>query len=156
MLSIVSLNRTADSLPSTILIEFTDYIGPKFFSTDSPKKDWIPINPFSAYSQVLNSTRQQMPIRLAYAMTIHKSQGQTLDMAVIDLGYKETQLGLTYVALSRLRHINHFLIQPLTLERLQKIKNSESLPPRIHEEKRLKHLIEELKLKYNRTPISTS
>jgi ATP-dependent exoDNAse (exonuclease V) alpha subunit len=66
-----------------------------------PKKNWIPINPFSAYSKVLNSSRKQIPIRLAYAMTIHKSQGQTLDMAVIDLGSKETQLGLTYVALSK-------------------------------------------------------
>jgi hypothetical protein len=147
---IYPLDRTPDSLPSALLIEFIDYIGPKFFSNESLRKNWIPISPFSAYSQVLNSTRKQVPIRLAYAMTIHKSQGQTLDMAVIDLGSKETQLGLTYVALSRLRHINNLLIQPFTFERLEKIKKSESLPPRIHEEKRLKLLAEQLKSKYNR------
>ena len=35
---IYPLNRTADSLPSTILIEFTDYIGPKFSQQIHPKK----------------------------------------------------------------------------------------------------------------------
>ena len=38
---------------------------------------------------------------IAYASTIHKSQGQTLDKEVIDLGKSEKSLGLTFVALSR-------------------------------------------------------
>jgi ATP-dependent DNA helicase PIF1 len=48
-----------------------------------------------------------MPFRLAYALTIHKSQGQTLSKAVIALGKKEQTLGLTHVALSRLRPDKH-------------------------------------------------
>ncbi len=45
------------------------------------------------------------PIQLAYATTIHKSQGQTFDQAVIHLkGLWET--GQAYVALSRLRTLN--------------------------------------------------
>jgi hypothetical protein len=65
----------------------------------------------------------------------------TLDKAVVDLGTSEKMLGLTFVALSRIRLINEFLLQPFTFERLQKIANSESLGPRLKEEARLDQLI---------------
>lgn len=44
----------------------------------------------------------QFPLRLAWAVTIHKSQGQTFERAVIDLGQRAFSPGQTYVALSRL------------------------------------------------------
>lgn len=44
----------------------------------------------------------QYPLRLAWAVTIHKSQGATYDTAVIDLGARAFSPGQTYVALSRL------------------------------------------------------
>lgn len=46
----------------------------------------------------------QYPLRLAYAMTIHKSQGLTLDSALIDIRAAR-EPGQAYVALSRLRSI---------------------------------------------------
>lgn len=52
--------------------------------------------------EVLASVRQY-PLNLGYAWTIHKSQGQTLDAALIDLGRGAFAHGQTYVALSRLR-----------------------------------------------------
>ena len=48
---------------------------------------------------------QQIPLRLAWSVTIHKSQGQTYDEVVIDLGRGAFSPGQTYVALSRVRSL---------------------------------------------------
>jgi ATP-dependent DNA helicase PIF1 len=43
----------------------------------------------------------QYPLRLAWAVTIHKAQGKTFSKVVIDIGYGTFSHGQTYVALSR-------------------------------------------------------
>ncbi|NJS40843.1 hypothetical protein HC766_00355 [Candidatus Gracilibacteria bacterium] len=43
----------------------------------------------------------QFPIKLAWAVTIHKSQGQTFDSCIIDMGVGSFVFGQTYVAFSR-------------------------------------------------------
>lgn len=56
----------------------------------------------------------QFPLRLAWAVTIHKSQGKTYDQAIIDLGSGAFAPGQTYVALSRLTSLDGlYLSRPL-------------------------------------------
>jgi ATP-dependent exoDNAse (exonuclease V) alpha subunit len=56
----------------------------------------------------------QFPLRLAWAVTIHKSQGKSYDRAIVDLGQRSFAPGQTYVALSRLTALDGlYLSRPL-------------------------------------------
>ena len=53
----------------------------------------------------------QYPFILAYALSIHKVQGCTLDYAVIDLGHSIFEENMAYVALSRVRNLKGLFLQ---------------------------------------------
>jgi len=57
--------------------------------------------------------RKQIPLRLAYAITIHKAQGATLDCALIDVGSRTFEVGQAYVALSRVKDLDSLYIHDL-------------------------------------------
>lgn len=54
--------------------------------------------------------RRQLPIRLCFAMTINKSQGQTLDTVGVDLRTPVFSHGQLYVALSRVTDVSQLTV----------------------------------------------
>src|SRR4051812_35120018 len=72
-------------------------------------------------------TRKQLPLTMAFGVTIHKSQGLTLEQVVVDLGPRDFSNGLAYVAISRVKRLEGLAFYaPFGMERLQR-KDSPSL-----------------------------
>lgn len=77
-------------------------------------------------NNIKNLTISFIPIKLAYALTIHKSQGATIDYLEIDLGSKIFEYGQGYTALSRGKKLeniklvaldyNSFKVHPVVLK----------------------------------------
>ncbi|CAB3979507.1 ATP-dependent DNA helicase PIF1 [Paramuricea clavata] len=132
-------NHQPPDLPIAVIVQFENYRGPVFIEN----QPWcIPICPITVTSQteIGFHERQQLPLRLAWALTIHKSQGLTLPKAWIDIGKSERTAGVSYVAISRVKSLASCVIEPMTYERLTRLKSSANLQYRLEEENRLDQL----------------
>ena len=61
----------------------------------------------------------QLPLSLAWAMTIHKMQGTTLSMAEIDIGMSIFEYGQTYVALSRVQSLDGLYLSAFHAQKIK-------------------------------------
>jgi len=127
------------ALPIAVMVKFDKYTGPTLFDGT------IPITPIRRTwsSSGTQCSRLQIPLKLAWAMTIHKAQGLTLDKVVVDVGKKEFSCGLTYVACSRVRCLKDLLfIPPFPYSRLSNLSKSQRLQERLIEDDRLQSIYE--------------
>ena len=89
----------------TITYIGTSYVKIKFdhaaeeYKVDKVKSRFLVLKRFYVY-------RKQFPLILAYAVTIHKCQGLSLNCALMDLSDRIFSPGMAYVALSRIRTLN--------------------------------------------------
>ena len=121
-------------LPIAVMVHFDSYSGPTLHDGTAP------ITPLSRTwsSSGVQCSRLQLPLKLAWAVTIHKSQGLTLDKVVINVGKREFSTGLTFVACSRVRQLKDLLFSPpFPFQRLANLANSQRLQERKEEDVKL-------------------
>ena len=94
-------------LPLAVMAVFDKYCGPTLHDGTVPV---TPIHHAWSSSDVQHS-RLQIPLKLAWAVNIHKSQELTLNKVIVDIGKKEFFSGLTFVACSRVRQLKDILFK---------------------------------------------
>ena len=134
-----SSGQAPPSLPISVMVHFDSYTGPTY------PDGTVPITPVrrSWSTSGVQCSRLQLPLKLAWAVTIHKAQGLTLDKVVINVGKKEFSSGLTFVACSRVRHLTDLLFDPpFPFQRIANLSKSQRLKERLDEDSRLQQLQE--------------
>ena len=130
-------DQRPSDLPIAVTVKFDSYSGPTL------PDGTVPITPLRRtwFSTTKQCSRLQIPLKLAWAVTIHKSQGLTLDKAVIDIGKKEFSTGLTFVACSRVRQLTDLLFVPsFSFQRVANLSKSVRLKDRLQEDSRLQQM----------------
>lgn len=104
--------------PEVVMVAFDSYTGPAFVSADGRElRDGarlvVPILRVRQDFTLGTNTcyREQFPLLVCYAITVHKSQGVTLDKAVCDISAPEFASGLSYVAVSRVRTLDGLMFE---------------------------------------------
>ncbi|MFB2120351.1 helix-turn-helix domain-containing protein [Parapedobacter sp. 2B3] len=99
-----------DSAGDSLVVEFKD----SGEAVEVKREEWENIR--YSYNKTQDKVEEevlgtfaQFPLRLAWAITIHKSQGLTFDRAIIDAG-ASFAAGQVYVALSRLRTLDGLVL----------------------------------------------
>ncbi|MBF0431719.1 MAG: AAA family ATPase [Fibrobacteria bacterium] len=104
-----SLGKVVKIKKSSVKVELVDEIGQPVYEVKAVSWEKFKYEYDKENDKIIPKalgTYKQLPLMLAWAVTIHKSQGKTLSNIYIDLGYKAFANGQVYVALSRVRKID--------------------------------------------------
>ena len=108
------------NMPAAVMVDF-GYTGPA--SIVVADTNVVPVLPRNATwdASSVTCTRIQFPLCLAFAITVHKSQGLTMDRVVLNLSRSDFTPALTYVAISRVRSVTGIIIEePFSYDRFPK------------------------------------
>jgi ATP-dependent DNA helicase PIF1 len=98
--------------PFALLVHFDKYTGPEFH-TDKQGRCLVPL--FMSKREFFHAnnicSRSQFPVTIAYAITVHKAQGITVEQAVLNITDRDFAPGLTYVAVSRVKSLHGLLFE---------------------------------------------
>ncbi|CAM9191521.1 unnamed protein product, partial [Pylaiella littoralis] len=150
--------RAPPSVPDAVFVRMDNYSGPQYVDPPSVTMDGrevdltnvVPIAPYEVVDDhppparrgdgqgsrepgqgPARCVRTQLPLAVAFAITIHKSQGQSLLRAVVDIGSSEKTDGQTFTALSRLRSVQGLLLEDADLDRFLRIGLTNSFEMRL-------------------------
>ena len=126
------------SLPLFVIVSFEQYIGPNYkglekcFPIIPDDKSWV------EGSKTYHRT--MLPLNMAYAISIHNSQGKSMENLIVNIGSNEFANGLTYTALTRVRKFDNLYFEPFyNFDRFDKdIRKQKMFIERIAHEKKEK------------------
>ena len=120
-----------------VVVKFRGYSGGEW-SSQERYQGCVPISPVdTTWQDGGTQVRTQLPLRLCWAITMHKSHKQTLEKAVIDLAPKEACTGLIFFCLSRAKRLAGLMVEPMCFDRVGKLGNSDTMKARLRGEVRL-------------------
>ncbi|CAN0170751.1 unnamed protein product [Scytosiphon promiscuus] len=167
------------SLPEVVWVKVENYRGPQYFTAPLQREhegvtidlnNVVPIAPIDAIDDQPPAARRrsgglanphaqhrcvrtQLPLMLAFGITIHKSQGQTLHRCFLDIGDQERTDGQSFTAFSRCRAVENMLLQPFSCERFMRIGQSRSFEGRLQALDRIRQLEDRTRRERRLTPL---
>ena len=120
-----------DSVARIVMVNFPGY---RRLSLSPSRLNVVPV------TQISTTNSNGFPLSLAWAITIHKSQGMMLYRVTVDLGCNEFASGLTFVALSRMRTFGSLRVEQFDFSCFKRIERGRHVEVRHDKFERLRCL----------------